>query len=208
MKRLPATLTFLSLFLFALPVSAFNWSVVVQHLLASTVQLQSPDGQGFCSGWVIDNERDYVITAEHCTGSDWASDGFMVDGIPGEVMLIDTYYDLAVVYVPGVDRPELLPQTRDLKVGIMVGSFGFAYGLKQPMFRAGSLSGVGIALPDLPGVWSITDQSFIGGMSGGPVVDMYGKVIMMVQRGNGDIGVGKSIKEIFGITGEYWKEDN
>src|SRR3990167_8978318 len=198
MKKVIATL-FALILLAATPAMSFNWSGVVARLAKSTVQLQTPLQEGFCSGWVSDNRptRDFVFTAEHCVNSDWVKDGeIFIDNLPASVIWSDTNMDVAVLQVGGIDRPELRPGKHP-RVGQEMGSYGFAYGFKSPLFRAGHVSAVDYHIPDLPGDWVITDQTFIGGMSGGPVVNGDGKVIAMVQRGNTYIGLGHSIKEIY-----------
>lgn len=208
MKR---TLTILlGVFLFASPAQSFDWSKVAARLQESVFQLRNFDNAGYCSGWVIDNDRDFAITAEHCVSSHWAQQGgIFVDGIETLLVQSSVDTDYAVLWVPGIDRKELKPSKKAAKVGQDIGVFGFSYGFRTPQFRAGNISAVGQEIEGdeeaFLGVWTVTDQTYISGQSGGPVVDTDGKALAMIQHSNFNIGIGKSIEEIYAATKTFWK---
>lgn len=207
MKKVVASIVTFLLFT-ASAAQSFNWSYVADKMLESTFQLRTFTDQGYCSGWVTNNKRNYAITAEHCVNSSWALEGgIVVDGFAVEVLEINEKSDWAVLRIPGIDRPELEPQLRKAHVGDEAAAFGFAYGHQQPVLRVGTISALehDLSVWGLDGLWTVTDQTFIGGMSGGPVVDIEGRVVSMVQRGNGDIGIGRSIQEIYKQTKKYWR---
>ena len=205
MKRILATI--LGLLLFAAPAFSHNWAGVAERLASSAFELQDAYGRGFCTGWSIDNKRNYALTAEHCVNSGWAVNGIQVDHNPVTVVWSDVELDAAVLEIPNLDRPELKPRFDPIKVGNEVASYGFAVevGLHDH-FRAGHISSVGTKVDKLSGVWTVTDQPFIGGMSGGPLVDTKGKVVAMVQRSDRKLnGIGRSIHEIWFATRSFWK---
>ena len=173
--------------------------------------LETLDGDGFCTGFSIDNKRDYFMTASHCVNSDWAMEGFMVDGVFPETLFDsgsdNDDLDIAVLYVEGLDRPELRPRTKLIKVGMEVGMFGFALedGIYSH-FRAGNVSSIGTT-EDLEGLWIMVDQPGIGGMSGGPVVDTDGRLVTVVQRSDRTKhNLGRDIGAIYRATEKYWRK--
>ena len=207
MKRILASL--LALFLFAAPSFAHSYPELARLMQASSVQLQDKDGAGFCSGWTIDRARDYVITAEHCVSSEWGTEGgIQVDGSVVAVVFADAESDVAVLQVPGLDRPEIKPElNKKLEVGHDAAAFGYAYGFPKALFRVGKVSAIDYVIPELlPSKWVVLDVTTIGGMSGGPVVNSSGKAISMVQMGNHDIAIGRSIKELWAKTRGFWKQ--
>lgn len=205
MKRLAAVT--LGLIIFATPSFANDWRQIAYRLMRSTVQLQTYAGEGYCSGFVIDNKRDFVMTDEHCVSSAWAiRGGIVVDNIPAVVKWSDVELDTAVLYVEGVNRPELRPNLGTVRVGQDAAAYGFGYGLAPGNFRSGQIGALEKFLPSLTGKWMEFNFTTIGGMSGGPIVDDDSKVIATVQRGNGDITIGRSIKEIWKATKDYWKK--
>jgi S1-C subfamily serine protease len=203
MKRLLASL--LSLTLLAVPAAAHDWSNVVTKLAEATAMLTDFTGDGFCSGFSIDNERDYMMTAAHCIPP--MNEGFLVDNAIPVVIHFDRDLDVAVLYVEGMDRRELRPRTKLIKVGMEVGSLGFARenGLYSH-FRAGNVAGIG-TVDEFEGIWIQLDQAIIGGMSGGPIVDTDGKVVMINQRSDRQrTTIGRDIAAIYAATKEFWKK--
>lgn len=207
MKRVLSCL--LALFLFISPAIAHDWSSVASKLQSSTLPVLDSEGRAFCSAFVIDNQRDYVMTADHCVhvyDMDGTPIEFTIDGLGAREIFGDEFLDVSVLYVKGVNRPELLPEHGSVKVGHPLASYGYAResGLYEH-FRAGTVAGVEQTVDSLSGKWLVTDQSYIGGMSGGPVVNRKGKLISMVQRSDRRlVGIGRSIKSIYEATKNYW----
>ena len=199
-----AVATLFAFLLATLPTIASDWSKVAERLQKSTFELQSYEGDTYCSGWVIDNKRDYAMTAEHCV----VAFAFpIVDGIEATIEWQDPLLDAAVLHVPGIDRPDL-PVGKPIKVGEEIGMFGFArevgfYG----HFRVGHVSAVNAAVDGVPGPWIVTDQPVIGGMSGGPAVNWDGKVVSMNQRSDRKLSaIGRPIAEIYAATKKFWRK--
>ena len=197
------------LLLVAASAGAFEWSSVAKRVQRSLVSLSTSQGNIYCTGFVIDDKRDFVMTAAHCVSDpDWIfAHGLVVDRKNAWVVWKDDVADLAVLHAPGVSRPEL-GRGKDPSPGQEVAAFGFGYGIKGlGMFRSGEVSGTDIEFPpeaDLPGLWVIYNFAFIGGMSGGPITDMDGNLIGIVQRSNDVIGLGRSVKEIYPSTKDFW----
>ena len=191
-----------------LPVGAFNWNIIAANLKKSTFSLQTLNGDVYCSGWVIDNKRDFGMTADHCVHSAWATKGLIiVDSFQAFEVEGSESLDYAVLYIQGIDRPELKPRFNPLEVGQEVGAYGWAResGLYSH-FRVGVIAAVNAPVDGLKGRWTIFDQPGIGGMSGGPIVDINGQVVSMTQRSDRRlIGLGRSIGEIWRATRKYWK---
>ena len=215
MKRILAILV-ATLLITAQTVAASTWSTVVDLLALSTVQLANWNGERFCSGFVIDNDRDYVLTALHCVDSQWAlKGGIYIDTLPTEVVAREPTLDVAILKVAGINRPALQPNVNGIQVGDEVGAYGFGYGFPKAQFRAGVISAVVVNLSgyvDDPyltayptSVWFVTDQPYIGGMSGGPIVDRSGKVVGIVQWSNDYMSMQKSMQEIYAQTKAFWR---
>lgn len=204
MKR---ALVALVLFLLVVsPVWGHDWSAVAKKVKASSFPLMTASGEIFCTGFIVDAKRHYGLTAEHCVSGGWVRMGMLVDGKVADVIRASEDLDVAVLYLPENTRPALKPNLGVLYEGIAVASFGFAreknlYG----HFRVGNLAAVHARIDMLPGLWVVVDQPFIGGMSGGPVVDTKGRVIAQVQRSDRALtGIGRSVGEIWRATRGYW----
>jgi len=176
-----------------------DWRTIVEaRLLKSVVQLSDT-----CSGFVINEKEDYVLTAKHC-GPDDPSKPVVVDLIPGKVIATDVHKDLLVVHVPGVDRPALKIADSDPHYGQPVASFGYGGGYERPMLRLATVAQPKAIIPDAgPGEWVMLDAAFVGGQSGAPVVNAAGEVVMMVQMSSALMGIGRSAEVIRDRVGKY-----
>lgn len=205
MKRIISVAALLVLFVTS-PLLAKDWSKVTAQLNLATFPLQTDMGNIYCTGFMIDSARGYALTAAHCVDDQEGNvkEIINVGKDQATVVFFDADLDVAVLHSVTINRPSILP-AKEVKVGQELLSFGFAresglYG----HFRAGNVAGIG-SVDELPSVWVITDQPFIGGMSGGPVVDKDGKLIAMVQRSDRALtGIGRSIGAIWAATKEYW----
>lgn len=210
MKRLLASL--LAVLAVVVPVSAHDWSDVAYRLSQATAMLTNWDGDPFCSGFSIDNKRDYMMTAAHCVASRWANEGFLVDNTIPVIVEVNSDLDVAVLYVEGMDRPELKPRTKMIKVGMEVASYGFA--AEDGLFghlRTGNISSITNGGPfenySAEYLKIHVDQALIGGMSGGPLVDTDGKVVTVNQLSDrSKHGAGVEIGAIYRATQKYWRK--
>jgi putative serine protease PepD len=179
-----------------------------------TLKVEGADGQGTGSGWVYD-DKGHIVTNNHVVAT--AAGGgkitvVLANGtqIPGTIVGRDASYDLAVVKIERTDlAPLALGASEDVVVGDEVIAVGAPLGLDSTV-----TSGIVSALnrPVTPG--DADDQSFINaiqtdaaitpGNSGGPLLDMEGRVIGVntaiarapgsdISGQSGNIGVGFAI---------------
>lgn len=188
--------------------SPATWAQVSNQTEKSIVRLTmtiSEDGEEFdsvCTGEVIDNQRDFVLTADHCIGK-----AIKADGLDASPVWENKDADLAVLQVPGIDKPEIVPAFSKLSKGDEVATTGYGYGMDKPIFRHEY-----VAEPDNPmpyegfsGKYLFVDNGYIGGMSGGPVVNQDGRMVGIVQMGDRDSGFGRGIDYILKLTRTFWK---
>lgn len=194
-------LVLLALVLFTVPASSYEWQSTAKKVSLSLVSLSDFDGDIYCTGYVIDNQRDFVMTAQHCVDGDY---GIIVDHKSAWVVWADKELDIAVLQVPGISKPELHPGKHP-KIGQAIAALGHGYGLEQPMFRVGLVAHPDVHILELSGTWVILDFPLIPGMSGGPMVDQDGKVLAINQRSNTVIGLGKSIADIYPKSKDFWR---
>ncbi|PSQ58606.1 MAG: serine protease [Halobacteriales archaeon SW_9_67_25] len=158
----------------------------------AAVRAASP-GERAASGtaWVYD--EDTLVTNEHVvSGADAVSVFFEATGwLEASVAGTDVYSDLAVVETDGMPetaRPLELA-TVEPPIGTRVVAVGNPFGLTGSI-STGVVSGRNRALP-APNGFSIpdavqTDAPVNPGNSGGPLVDMDGTVVGVVNSGGGD----------------------
>lgn len=202
MKRVIATVMAFLMFSVA-PVFGADWSVVAKNLRESIVFVQVGE-VGSCTGFVIDNDRDHVLTAAHC---DVKGQEFYVDLAPAKIVAKDTKNDLMVLKVEGIDRPALKLAKADPVVGDEVASYGYGFGLEQPLFRQAHVSATHVNITGGGGAGNFIglDSNFIPGQSGGPVVNPKNEVVLIVQLGsNAGVGLGVGADTIREKLGKYF----
>lgn len=207
MRRLRLTAILLMIFQAPMFSQATDWSTAVALLNQATVYIEVKGGS--CTGFVASTiERDgekytRIVTAAHCDGEE-----LYADQTPAKVVFKDTKKDLMVVETEHLDRPGLRLATRDPKIGELVGSFGFGYSLERPMFRVAHISDDKTFIADggVGGPLLVIDAAFVGGMSGGPVVNHLGEVVMIVQRASDRVGLGVGVEEIRKKVGRFFSK--
>lgn len=192
MKRLLSVLSLLVLMVVA-PLGATDWSDVVKKVERSVVWAQVGESGG-CTAFIINQEKHFLLTASHCKPDQGAM--LWVDGVSTRIVFLDPKRDLMVVEAKDIDpaRPALRLAHRNPIIGEEVMSIGFGYALERPFFRQTHVQDDKMALSGIDGGPFIsTDSPFVGGQSGGPVVNIAGEVVLIVQRGDGGttgLGVG------------------
>lgn len=142
-----------------------------------------------CSAFAVASRK--FLTAAHCVG-----DKLTVDGIVAKEIKVDEEKDLAILLVDDT-RPPLTLRDRPLSFYEVAYGLGYGYSWAHPtvtfhralMFKYGP--------PDTsiyPGTWY--QGGFIGGMSGGPIVDESGQVVGVVQRSNDVTGYGVDVDAV------------
>lgn len=187
-----------------LPLHADNWKGASERVMKSVVYVENDEGS--CSGFVIDAERKYVMTAAHCDAKDGK---IWVDRTVAEIVSKDTKKDLAVFYVKNLDpsHPALALADKDPVIGEEIASVGFGYGLERPQFRVATVSDNAMMVEQLGGPYIAVNISFTPGQSGGPVVNEAGKVVAIVQMGDGGtLGFGVGAETIKDRMGRFFHQ--
>ena len=113
----------------------------------------------------------------------------------GEIVGMDRETDLAVIKVESQNLPVLsFADSDQLRAGQLVMAFGSPLGLNNSV-SLGIVSAVARQLePESPMVYVQTDASINHGSSGGPLVDLHGRIVgintLIVSQAGGDDGLG------------------
>lgn len=185
--------------------AASKWTSVAEKLQKSIVYVEIVAGtelQGSCTGFVIDTQKKYVLTAAHCDG-----EKVLADGTPTYKVFKDERKDLMIVRASNLDYPAVAIAEKGPDRGDEVASMGYGAGLDDAMFRIAHVSNVRMDIEGLSGPFTMIDAGFIGGQSGGPVVNDLGQVVMIVQRGSDSLGIGVGAEVIRDRISRYLPKD-
>lgn len=182
-----------------------DWAPVAEKLGKSVVYIETTSGS--CSGAVVDDKagkdgsKDHVLTAAHCDGKE-----IYADGAAAKVISKDTKKDLMVLEVDDLGKPALPLAKSNPKTGNEVASYGYGWGLERPMFRTSHVSDDNTYIPEngIGGPFIVVDTQFVPGMSGGPVVNQAGEIVLIVQQGGGGVGIGVGAEVIKSKVGRYF----
>lgn len=178
-----------------------QWPAVADKLKNSIVFLEN------CTGFVIDAKRHHVLTAAHCEPQG-ENPKFLVDGTNAYKIYVDYRKDLLVLRANSIDKPALRLAVANPQWGEEVATLGFGWALEFPMFRVSHISNPRFEIESLSGPFVVVDTSYVGGQSGGPVVNTRGEVVSIVQRGDNDgtFGFGVGAETIKDRVGRYFEE--
>jgi S1-C subfamily serine protease len=187
---------------FQAPMFAQSWVAIAAKVRESIVNVESETTK--CTGFVIDAARGHVLSASHCVGEE-----LYADHKPATIVALfpRPNHDLVVLKVSDIeDRPALKLADGNPEIGEDVASYGWGYALDRPLFRQASISDDDMHIPEdgVGGPFMVIDASFIGGQSGGPVVNSHGDVVMIVQRGTPAAGFGVGAKILKQRVGKYF----
>lgn len=205
MKRTLSTLFLLSVL--AVSTSAASlWNPIAEKVQKSLAFLVV-GSQGSCTAFVINEKENYVLTANHCFGTEVEGKDLLVDNAPAKLIARDQKHDLMVLYVKGLDKPALHLAKEDPKIGDTVASYGFGLGLEHPLFRLATISATDTTIDGsgLPEHLIAVDAQFVTGQSGGPVVNEAGDIVMMVEAGGQGVGLGPGAETIKARMGRYFE---
>jgi len=178
------------------------WTAVAEKLEKSVVFIEVLNGTGeklgSCTGFVINAEKKSVLTAAHCAG-----EKVLVDGTPTYKLFLDERHDVMVLRASNIDRPALTIAKKNPDRGEQVASLGYGFGLIDPVFRVTHVSNVNLQIESLASLFVMVDSGFLPGQSGGPVVNIQGEVIAIVQRGSDSLGLGIGAEVIRSRVGRY-----
>lgn len=176
-----------------------QWGAIAEQIRKSVIYIETDDGS--CSGFSIDDARDYVLTAAHCDGKN-----LVAAMTPAKIKAKDTKSDLMVLYVEDLDAPALRLADVQAQVGEEVASFGYGWSLDRPMFRVGHISDNSAEVPNLAGgPFVIVDAAFVPGQSGCPVVNAKGEVVSIVQLTTDRAGFGQQLQKLKDKVGKYFE---
>src|SRR5215217_5576772 len=160
----------------------------------------SPTVQGLGSGWIFDDQG-HIVTNQHVVDGAEKVTVVSEDGteVPAHVVGADASTDVAVIQldsVPDSAKPLELGSTSSLQLGDPVVAIGSPLGL-QGTVTAGIVSGLhrDIQAPDgftIDGAVQ-TDAALNHGNSGGPLLDLNGRVIGMNAQIASDTGANTGI---------------
>lgn len=209
MKR--ALCTIILFVAFAATISAGNaWTVAERAVRAASAPVQYMDGTNLrtvCTSWSINEQNRLFATAAHCY--DEKAQPF-IDGQLAWLTFLNEHKDVAVFQVLGTNRKALKPRTSEVERAMAIAAYGFAFGFPA-QFREGVIAHPSLEanfhnLPKYNGrTWVAASFAYIGGMSGGPVVDEDGRVVSMVQLGGDGTGFGIPVAELRSLIGQFWR---
>lgn len=188
---------------------AKSWEKVLMHVSQSVVRLNITDEKfsGICSAFSI-NEKDHLfLTAAHCYGR-----FIEVGGNQAQVVYFNKDSDLMVLVIPGEKR-EAVPHAKGpASLGQSVAAIGFANGWRVPSAKVGSVMVPKLHIQDvntegepIDDDFLVTDFSFVGGQSGGPVVNTEGQAVGVIQMANQTTGLSRPLDRVLAEVGQYWK---
>jgi len=187
-----------------------DWTALVKTLEKSVVTIERNDAGTSCTGFVInskakdkdDDDVDFILTAAHCEAVKlWA------DQAEAKVIAKNKEKDLLVLSIEDSGRPSMKLAADNPKVGDEIASFGYGYGLERPLFRLTHISAeTYIPYDGIGGPLFMTDATFVGGQSGGPVINAAGEVVMRLQLGTNSVGMGVGAETIRSRVGKFWEK--
>lgn len=180
-----------------------DWTPVADKLSQSVVYVESTEGS--CTGFVVNahakNDKDLILTAAHCDG-----DKLFADNAVARVVWKDGKRDLLILEVDDTGRPAVVLAKSNPVQGEEIASFGYGMGLEKPMLRIAHVSNAAIQVPDVEGgPFVMIDAAYVGGQSGGPVINAAGSVVSIVQRASGTVGIGVGAETIRDKAGRYFQ---
>jgi PKD repeat protein len=161
------------------------------------LEVSTAYGTGYGSGFVI-RSNGVILTANHVISGADEITVYLQDGttLSGTVLARDTIRDLALVKVQTSGLPVIeIGSLSSVDSGQQVVVLGYPLGNKNVSVTSGLVSSIEFD-DGINTTWIQTDSAVNPGNSGGPMLDMYGKVIGLITRkvfGIGIEGIGYAI---------------
>ncbi|MGE5594386.1 MAG: S1C family serine protease [Betaproteobacteria bacterium] len=162
----------------AVPFGDFFFEFFGQAPSGSTREMTVP---AIGSGFIIRSDG-YVLTNNHVVEGAKEIVVTLADGrkFNGKVMGTDPRYDLAVIKIDATKLPTVeLGDSDRIRPGDFAIAIGNPYGLQHTV-TAGIISGLARSIdgdPTEPGIYIQTDAAINRGNSGGPLIDIDGRVV-------------------------------
>lgn len=193
--------------LLCINLDAANWTKVIARAERSIVRItadvkndKGEDAEKVCTGFTINEKKGYVLSAAHCLGPN----SLFVDDILAVVTFVDQEHDLLVITNLGDSHPALKYRRKPVQAGLPALALGFGYGEYDVISKIAHIANPAFEGPD-GDVWLMFDSGYVHGMSGGPVLDMDGRVMGTVQRTDDVTGAGRPLAVMLELTGKFWE---
>lgn len=154
-------------------------NALVAELRRSVVLIESGQGHGAGVLWSADG---LVVTNDHVVGRAQPTYPITLANeqvVPGRLLARDPGNDLALLEIPPVELPAIVPgETDTLRVGEMLIAVGHPFGVRDTA-TLGIVSGVGARLRLGRTAREVlqADIELAPGNSGGPLADIQGRVV-------------------------------
>lgn len=157
--------------------SRSSWLNAANRVAQSTAFLDSPDTS--CTAIAISEERGTFLTAGHCITEHAAL--ITLDGHPASVVWVDHKLDLAVLSCQITRRRAIVPRFDPLVLGEEVALYGHGLGSPVARLRIGHVSVLEMIIAEHTEPYLMIDTAGLPGMSGGPIVDIEGRLVGVMQ---------------------------
>ena len=133
------------------------------------------------SAWSIGGDR--VMTAAHVVAGGFSLEAVTADGrmLPATAVYFDAKTDIAILSVPGSHLPALNEAAGEPTGGTPVAIIGYPIVNQYQVVVPEQVAPGAVQQPGKQGVWFRGDHRH--GYSGGPLVDLQGKVVGMAETG-------------------------
>jgi S1-C subfamily serine protease len=181
-----------------------DWTNAAELLERAAVKL-TYDADGTCTGVVIDTNRKYVLAAGHCAPD--AQKSIYTDGSIASVIYRENEQDLLILFSPNLDgkKGQLKLAEKDAALGEDVASGGYGYGFWH--FRKSNVANPKASVPGLGSPYLVVNSAFVPGQSGGPVVNIKGEIVGVVQLASDRVGLGRGAEYIKDKVGRFFGKD-
>lgn len=167
-------------------------SGAIENVRTSLVEIRNGHGAGAGTIWHADG---LIVTNAHVVRGRRSLTVILPDKrtLPAHVLARDDQYDLAALWVDATDLPTIqVGDSRLLKAGQWVMAIGHPWGVAGAV-TAGIVIGEGAQLPEMARggrEWIAVSLHMRPGHSGGPLVDVEGRIVGINTMINGpDVGM-------------------